>query len=281
MDNPQRLERLRSIPLPDILQACDCATDRYDPHKWHTPVGIISVTGPKFMNWTEGQGGGGAIDLVIHLRQLSFPQAVLWLNHQFSNCSWIEEPPHLLNRSSQLNLPQPCTATLHRIKDYLTKIRAIPEALVDCLLKSGSLYADKRANAVFLLLGKENRPVGAELRGTSMHQWRGMAPGSQKDLGFFSITAEKPKLIVLCESAIDAISCFVLHQHGWCISTAGARSNPLWLPPLIRRGYLIFCGFDADSVGDYHAQTMITLYPPIKRLRPPAHDWNDVLKAES
>ena len=66
-----------------------------------------------------------------------------------------------------------------------------------------------------------------------------------------------------------------------CISTAGARPNPLWLTSLIRQNYVIYCGFDADPVGDFHAQNMICLYPQILRLRPTAHDWNDVLKAKS
>jgi len=51
-------------------------TDPHDPAKWHTDQGVLSLTGPKFMNWNHGVGGGGAIDLVMHLRQLSFGQAL-------------------------------------------------------------------------------------------------------------------------------------------------------------------------------------------------------------
>jgi hypothetical protein len=102
------------------------------------------------------------------------------------------------------------------------------------------VYGDPRGNAVFLLLGKENLPVGAELRGTTARPWHGLAPGSQKDLGFFAVPAEPSPItvsatspIILCESAIDAISCFALHPHCRCLSTAGARPNPLWLKPLL------------------------------------------------
>ncbi len=42
-----------------------------------------------------------------------------------------------------------------------------PPALLDPLIQAGILYPDTRANAVFLLLGKQNLPVGAELRGTT------------------------------------------------------------------------------------------------------------------
>ena len=281
MQNSQELERLRRLPLPDILQACASVTDRDDPHKWHTLVGVLSLTGLKFMNWTTGQGGGGAIDLVMHLQGLSFTQTVRWLYEHFPQLRSQEAAASCLSSARPLLLPSPCTATLHRVKHYLTAVRALPEAVVESLIQSGALYADRQANAVFLLLGKEKRPVGAELRGTSLHRWRGLATGSQKDLGFFSIRAAHPKLMVLCESAIDAISCFVLLPQARCISTAGARANPFWLPSLLRQGHHIYCGFDADPTGDAQAQAMITLYPQIKRLRPIAHDWNEVLKAEA
>jgi hypothetical protein len=136
-------------------------------------------------------------------------------------------------------------------------------------------YADARANAVFLLLGTQNTPVGAELRGTTDGRWRGMAPGSQKDLVFFSIASAEPhpsQPIILCESAIDAISCWAIHPDHRCLSTAGARPNPQWLATLVGQGLQIYCGFDSDPTGDRAANAMIALYPAIQRLRPPRHD---------
>ena len=108
-----------------------------------------------------------------------------------------------------------------------------------------------------------------------------MAPGSQKDLGYFSVHAPHATMVVLCESAIDAISCFALHPGRLCISTSGARPNPRWLPLLIRHALEIYCGLDSDSTGDNMAKDMMTLYPGVRRLRPIQHDWNDDLKAHS
>jgi hypothetical protein len=114
-----------------------------------------------------------------------------------------------------------------------------------------------------------------------------LAPGSQKDLGFFAVGPEPWPMavsdispIILCESAIDAISCFALQPHCRCLSTAGTRPNPLWLTPLLDQRCPIYCAFDADPTGDNMAATMMALHPAIKRLRPPAHDWNDVLQAQ-
>jgi len=128
-----------------------------------------------------------------------------------------------------------------------------------------------------LLAGKANRPVGAELRGTGPRVWRGMAPGTRKDWGYFWIGTHGSQEIVLCESAIDAISCFQMHPQRICISTSGVRANRRWLSGLIARGYELLCGFDADGPGDAAAARMITLHPAVRRLRPPAHDWNDAL----
>jgi len=104
-----------------------------------------------------------------------------------------------------------------------------------------------------------------------------MAPGTCKNLGFFWIGDPRAQQIVLCESAIDAISYHQLAPERLCVSTSGARANPPWLTALIARRYEIHCGFDADPPGDEAARLMTILHPEVKRLRPPAHDWNDVL----
>ena len=78
--------------------------------------------------------------------------------------------------------------------------------LLSHFLNSSKLYADNRGNAVFLLPGKEKKVVGAELRGTNDLRWHGMAPGSRKDLGCFYVKTPNTNKIVICKSAIDAIS---------------------------------------------------------------------------
>jgi hypothetical protein len=281
----QAAQRLRAMALENVLPLCGARRDQDDRHKWHTAEGVLSVTGPKFMSWNCGRGGGGAIDLVMQLHHLDFKAAVDWLAEHFPGATL--EPVVAPTPRLALRLPAPDPGKLQRVRQYLVHQRAVAPALLEPLIQSGTLYADTRANAVFLLLGKENLPVGAELRGTTARPWRGLAPGSQKDLGCFAVPVERcPKSleaaspIILCESAIDALSCFALHPHCRCLSTAGARPNPLWLKPLLNQADPIYCGFDADPTGDHMAAAMIALHPAIKRLRPPAHDWNDVLKLE-
>ena len=269
------LAPLRQIPLAAVLRACGARPDRYDKAKWHTTEGTVSITGIKFMNWQRSQGGGGAIDLAMHLNHMTFSAAVGWLERQFPL-----PPSASPDRSSprRLSLPPPDLSQLPAVTRYLEQ-RAIPTSLIQSLVESGELYADGRANAVFLLRDKQNQPVGAELRGTGPLRWLGLVSGSRKNLGYFSLQALGATSIVLCESAIDAISCFLLHTACWAISTAGARPNPRWLPALLAQGYLVYCGFDADDTGENLARQMMALYPPVRRLRPCLHDWNDVLRS--
>jgi Protein of unknown function (DUF3991)/Toprim-like len=272
-------QRLRALSLERVLPLCGGWLDRNDRRKWHTPAGTLSVTGAKFMNWTLGAGGGGAIDLVIHLRHLDFKGAVDWLAGHFPEVG--SPQPVAPAPASELRLPLPAPNQLARVCDYLIAQRCLPSRAVASLIDSGSLYADARANAVFLLHNPQHLPVGAELRGTTVEGWHGLAPGSRKDLGCFAVPVGPAPTVVLCESAIDAVSCLALHPQYRCLSTAGARPNPHWLPPLLDQGCQVYCGFDADPTGDAIADAMIARHPTIHRLRPSLHDWNDVLKAQA
>lgn len=275
----QRAAQLRALPLAQVLRWCGAQPDATDKNKWNTARGVLSVQGAKFMNWSLGVGGGGALDLVMQLRGLDFKAAVDWL----AQCSGqtAPEPVAPVAPPSGLRLPAPDPCWLGRVRDYLVLERGIPAALLEPLIQTGSLYADHRANAVFLLRGQHHQPVGAELRGTTGRRWCGLAPGSRKDLGYFSVPAQARQALILCESAIDALSCLALYpQHG-CISTAGARPHPRWLGALLAQGRQIVCGFDRDATGDEMARAMIALHPAIQRLRPKAHDWNDQLKART
>jgi hypothetical protein len=225
----------------------------------------------------------------MHLAGVDFREAVAWLQqHLAANLLTSGDPAiNALGTQSTtaekpggLRLPVPNDRQFGRVRQYLTQRRGLAVSLIEPLVQSGKLYADSRANAVFLLVaGKAQRPVGAELRGTGPRAWRGMAPRTCKDLGYFWIGAPGSREIVLCESAIDAMSCFQIHPQRICISTSGVRADPPWLDGLLARGYDIFCGFDADGPGDAAATRMMALHPSIRRLRPPAHDWNDALAA--
>ena len=225
-DFRQRADAVREIPLQDVLSCRGAQRDRQDKAKWHTEKGPVSITGSKLFNWHQQAGGGGAIDLVMHLARIDYKASVAWLELHFgSHVALGTRHSHWpLATNNKLLLPAPNDRMLGRVHEYLTGHRHLSAAFIEPLIESGKLYADSRANAVFLLVaGKANRPVGAELRGTGLQIWRGMVPGTRKDRGYFWIGGHGSQEIVLCESAIDAISCFQLHPDRICISTSGFR----------------------------------------------------------
>ena len=327
-DFRRQADFVRAIPLEVVLTSWGAVRDRRDKSQWRTPRGPLSVTGTKFYNWHTCQGGGGAIDLVMHLGGWDAKQAIEWLwRHLGGHTTGAEPTTHtkaaanaasdagstsnstsssrccgaLTNqgddsstrcgRRRQLRLPAPSLANLQRVRRYLIERRGLSATILDSLIDEGKLYADARGNAVFLMVaGKPNRPIGAELRGTGDRVWRGLAPGTCRNAGYFWVGNREAKQIVLCESAIDAISCFQLHTQPLdarhpaeciCISTAGVRSDAPWLRPLLTRRYAIYCGFDTDEPGETASRQMITRHPSIQRLRPPQHDWNNALTASS
>ena len=105
-------------------------------------------------------------------------------------------------RGGALHLPLAVDRFLDRVRQYLTQRRLLSATLIEPLIQTGRLYADYRGNAVFLLVaGKTQRPIGAELRGTGPRVWRGMAPGTRKDLGYFWIGARGSRSIVAMKAS--------------------------------------------------------------------------------
>ena len=69
-DFRRRADRVRDLPLETVLTLRHAVRNPRDPQKWHTEQGPLSITGQKFTNWRRNTGGGGAIDLVMHLADL-------------------------------------------------------------------------------------------------------------------------------------------------------------------------------------------------------------------
>src|SRR5687768_17901677 len=123
----KRAERVRALALESVLRQAGARPDPHDRHKWHTCQGVLSITGPKFMNWSQGRGGGGAIDLVIHLHDRCFMEALEWLEHHFGNtlCLPVFEPTARI-----LKLPTPDCEAFWLVQDYLIRQRRLPPSLV-------------------------------------------------------------------------------------------------------------------------------------------------------
>ena len=275
----------RNIPLDRVAAALGYRKDPTDRARFKREGSIISINGEKFFDHLRGTGGGGAIDLVIHATGCRFPDALRFLGGHEGR----RQATDLKPAARRLRLPRPSPRAWPRVREALVRQRALRADVLEACHSHGILYADDRLNAVFICRNASGRPTGAEILGTAPQpggkRFRGMAPGSRKACGGFWLPCDpnRPALVILTESAVDAISARSLRiedtrKHGAVVaSTAGiAEAVPPWIEEW--KPQAIICAYDADSAGDRAAERLQISDPRVKRLRPlGAKDWNEML----
>ncbi len=299
----------RQLDLKDTIQTLGGVQDRYDTHKWQVNDEHISINGERFYNHDRQSGGGGSIDLVMHVSGYSFTQAVAYLNHeagpelavaaaaQHGARERMAQGQEIVDRGERAPFMQPQADEDRwpQVRAYLVEQRGIPRGLIDELHERGTVYADGRSNAVFLRTDAEGQAVGASLRGTLPgSEFQGLAYGTRRDEGHFSFAIGTPERYSapqyhITESPIDALSRAALIQR------AGERGEYVFLSndghgelpkrqieEGLAKGALVHYGFDNDAGGNKLWQQVKEAYPraeAIVRERPPAgaKDWNDAL----
>jgi len=302
--------QVRGIALDDTMRALGGVQDRYDTHKWQVAGEHISINGEKFYNHDRQSGGGQSIDLVMHVGGYTFRQAVAYLTHaggpalavaaaaQYGARQGQEIVEREQGEPARFMPPARDEGRWPQVRAYLTEERAIPGGMVDDLHARGTLYADRRANAVFLRTDAEGRAVGASLRGTLPgSQFQGLALGSRRDEGHFTFTLGEPApyrvpQYHIAESPIDALSRAALVQRVGgrgefiVVSNDGHGELPRrQIEEGLARGALVHCGFDNDAGGDLLWAQVQEAYPraeAVVRERPPAgvKDWNEALQTQ-
>lgn len=289
--NKNQINNVRGIPLDIVMERFGAERDPQDPKRnWKSHAGRITITDGKFYNHDQETGGGGAIDLAMHLGGFRFKEAVAWLGGNFGRDEAIQQyqseavvrATSILDTtpSPKLGIPAPDQGKSKRVRDYLTKTRAIPEAIVDHAFAKGRLWSDKFANAVFSLRDMEGNAIGAELRGTYDKPFHGV----RGDKGLFYTGTSASKKAVFVESAIEALSYQAMNPEALVIGTAGSGRDMMAAAARVleMKGYRIVDGFNADKPGDRLGKNLQdALSKPIERERPTAgKDWNNQLQAK-
>ncbi|MBM4090019.1 MAG: nucleotidyltransferase [Planctomycetes bacterium] len=92
-DFRRQADLVREIPLEVVLTSWGAARDPRDTSRWRTERGPLSVNGTKFFSWQARHGGGGAIDLVMHLGGWDARRAIRWLGRQLGGHLAVANPP--------------------------------------------------------------------------------------------------------------------------------------------------------------------------------------------
>lgn len=202
-------------------------------------------------------------------------------------------------------LPELCTTTKDRdavqaryasmklvfSHPYLERERSIPAVALQYWRFHGRIKIDGHGNAVFPHFDGDGL-CGYELRNAD---FKGFARGGTKGL-WLSKSAEADRRLVICESAIDAISFAVLYADGHArYASIGGKLNPRQ-PELIRRqisllpqGSEVVAAMDADEAGRQLADVIQTCVEAIARpdlgfrRQEPAgcKDWNNQLQEQN
>ncbi len=309
--------QVRAIPLETVIERLGGQVDRYDAHKYHLDGEHISVNGERFYNHDRQQGGGGAIDLVMHATRYDYREAVAYLRDTHgaetavTAATWhtaregLRQAQEIVEHAERATFraPTPDEDRWSQVRHYLVSERQLPATLVDELHAHGTIYADHRANAVFIRQDADGQATGASLRGTAPgSEFKGLAAGTHRDEGYFSFTIGQPEpykapQLYLTESPIDALSrAALLLREGAqgeriFISMDGHGSLPArQIDAGLDQRAVVHCGFDRDRSGEamwervkerYGARAHET-YGPIDRDRPPVgvKDWNQALQQE-
>jgi C-terminal domain on Strawberry notch homologue/Toprim-like/Protein of unknown function (DUF3991)/P-loop containing NTP hydrolase pore-1/MutS domain I len=283
-------DQVRDRNLESVAEQLGLERDPHDKHKWRDDNHILSINHGKFHDWAMAKGGGGAIDLVMHVQQRDFKAAVEWLSGQ-----QLPEQTPKVQPAKQLQLPESNEQNWAAVRQYLTETRGLPENWIEHLHQRGLIYADKHQNAVFVRHEEDGwvrgDVTGASLRGTQGEPFHGLAPGSSRDAGYFWLRSgtEDVTRVVLVESAIDAISLAKLEQDKSpdrpptvYLSTDGSGAIPTEaLQQMIAQGGQVLVAFDADGAGEKMAWRVAEAVPGVRRMVPAVgKDWNDRLLAE-
>lgn len=173
---------------------------------------------------------------------------------------------------------------------YLEKARGIPLDVLSSARFSGRIKRDKRGNAVFPHFDLEGL-CGYEIKNEG---YTGFSKGGEKGL-WFSQTETTDNRLVLCESAIDALSYAALFPSDQTrYASIGGQMNPKQ-PGLIKATLLrlpanaeIVAAFDADADGRDYAEMVRQAVIETARddmrcaIQEPegAKDWNDALRRD-
>ncbi len=310
------VDQLRDLPLDDVAWQLGLIHETKGSNRWKGHGCIINIDSEKFYDFAPGKnkGGGGAIDLVMHVNGCNFKKAIALLNDRFGEEGMLSAVAHhakiqaleevKLQPAPQFVPPPDSPSQWDAVYNYLTTKRGLPEKLVNALHQQGIVYSDKNQNAVFAMRSLEgvdgvgmqaadnnqSPTVGAFLRGTrgENNSFMGYAVGTKRNQGSFyavwgGLDNSPIQRVVLCKSPIDALSYLTLDSLAVkkasipktiYLALDSTRNLPVTLFKDIPK---VIAAYDNDSAGNQIARDIQQLLPQTTIKQSAANDWNQQL----
>ena len=196
----------------------------------------LKISNGKWYWWSRGIGGRSALDYLIEVEGIPLVEAVQRINGLMGSES-LSSPSILLPQRPFL-LPQRYVDN-ERVLRYL-QMRGIDRDVLDMCIASDVLYEDTHHNCCFVGFDETRTPRYAMLRSSDPgHSFLQEVAGSDKRFSFSLPPTTSPTLYIT-ESAIDALSLYVLRDHASdnYLSIAGANTPHGDALPLALEHYL-------------------------------------------
>jgi hypothetical protein len=274
---------VRGIPLCDVLKRYGFEGRTLRAKDAHHN---IVVTGSQWFDNKAGVGGGGAIDLVVHLAGVNFSAACRSLAEEFLPLaagqsglafpkSW-QEPLHPEKKSFEE------LAAIYAVREdsgwpiaraYLVEQRKSSPPLVDELHARGSIYANAHRpnpSLVFLHRDQHGKVRGATLRDTRQQSVFRPCLGNKLTAWFVVGDFVKADRIAAVESPIDALSyCSLVGCRGGAVavvSCAGSSVPRELMAQAYDRREAFVVALDNDPAGQRGRQKTLA-HPRLDRAR--------------
>jgi Toprim-like len=263
-------DQVRNIPLHEVLErygfeAKPEGTTLRAKSEHHN----IVVTDSRWFDNKAGVGGGGAIDLVIHIAKVDFSAACRSLADQFRPLATSQTTLSFPKSSRQLPHQEKKSfeelAAIYAVRDdtkwpiaraYLVEKRKIGADLVDGLHQAGAIFANNHSpNPSLAFLHRDCRGIvrGATLRDTKHQSAFRPCLGNKLTAWFALGDITKASRIAAVESPIDALSYFCLHgrpEDLAVVSCAGAMVPHELLAQAYDRRQSFIVALDNDIAGE-------------------------------
>ena len=165
----------------------------------------LKISNGKWCWWSRGIGGRSALDYLIKVRGMTFPEAVIHLDGQAAQVTPALSHKPVSGEVKKLQLPER-NGKNDRVIAYLSS-RGIHRTLIDYCIRTGRLYESREHhNAVFVGFDREGVPRYGMMRGTTGRRFMGDVTGSDKRYSFSIQMRSESSKLHLFESAIDLLS---------------------------------------------------------------------------
>ena len=267
----QLADQVRDTPLRDVLAHYGFDVKREGTTlRAKTERHNIVVTGSRWFDNKANVGGGGAIDLVMHIAGVDFSVACRSLADEFRPLAAAQANLSFPSSSGCQTAPEKKSfeelMALYAVRDdsnwpvaraYLSETRKIDPAIVDELHAVGSIYANDHLpnpSLVFLHRDPHGKVRGATLRDTRHQSAFRPCLGNKLTAWFTVGNFANADRVVAVESPIDALSYYSLFA-GRCdalavVSCAGSTvPHELMFQAYDRRQSFVVA-FDNDAAGE-------------------------------